>query len=365
MNPLICQLRTVAVTLVLSLSFGAIWSCNYSTLTLDNVTSLGGNLYTFDLTMCAPGGCTATDIFGTCINAEMNDNTGTWGIGIDPSSTITGFTPSLNSPMNGSLYTGALTSASTFVTYSNSASNWWTNDAVGVTPSQQFCTSFTITTSGFPTDICAYGLEGGNGLYNAPSCPQVNGVTCVQPAVLGVEFLEFRTKIEQDAVKMDWIIGYEEDHDRYVIEHSLTGSHFTAIGEVPGVGNTEETQYYGFKHFEPVAGVNHYRIAAVDLNGLYQYSNSIQVRYEPSGITLSRIYPNPSPGLTHLEFISERATPFTLKAYDMAGRLVHQDALEAQEGRNTFHWDKSLLSEGQYVVHISGAGRTLKTKVLK
>jgi|GEM_PF-6954783 len=364
MITLFYQMRTLVAALVLMLFTGVASACNFSTLTLDNVVNLGGNLYTFNMTMCAPGGCTATDIFGTCINAEMNDNTGNWGIGIDPSATITSFTPTLTSPMTGALYTGALTSASTFVTYSN-GTTWWTNDAVNVTPSQQFCASFSITTNGVPTDICAYGLEGADNLYNSPACPQVNGVTCVQPGVLAVEFLDFRTKVDQDAVALDWIIGFEEDHDHYVIEHSVTGSHFSSIGEVDGLGNTTETQYYGFKHLEPVAGINHYRIAAVDINGLYQYSNSIQVIYEPSGFTMSRVYPNPSPGITHLEFISERAIPFTLKAYDMAGRLVHEDAMEAREGRNTFHWDKTLLPEGQYVVHLSGAGRSLKTKIMK
>lgn len=175
---------------LVALFAGSLAACNFSTLTLNNVTNLGGGQYTFNLTMCAPGGCDVVDIIsGACIGTEMNDNTGNWGIGIDPSATITGFTSSLTSPMTGALYNGSLTSAATFVTYSNSTT-WWTNDNTSIGPSQQYCVNLSITTNGVPTDICVYGLEGADNLYLAPSCPQVLGVTCVQPGPLEVEFID-------------------------------------------------------------------------------------------------------------------------------------------------------------------------------
>lgn len=354
------------ISIIVSALFaGGLSACNFSSLTLNNVTSIGGGQYTFDLTMCVPGGCDVVDIFtGACIAAEMNDNTGNWGIGIDPSATITNFSNTLTSPMTGALYNGSLTSAATFVTYSN-ATTWWTSDATSITPSTLMCVNLSITTQGVPQDICVYGLEGADNLYLSPSCPQVVGVTCVQPGNLDVEFVDFRAELENDIVSLDWNIAFEREHDRYVIEHSPTGNHYEAVGVIPGVGNTEEAQHYHGEHIDPQKGLNYYRIGAVGLDGRYQYSNVIQVIYRPEGFKFSRVFPVPAVDNVNIEFISEVSSPFELMVFDMGGRLVHQNRMEGVAGRNRFEVDMSSWGSGNYIARVSSNGRSLQKKLIK
>ncbi len=349
----------------IALFAGSLSACNLSSLTLNNVTSIGGNQYTFDLTMCAPGGCDVVDIFtGACIGTEMNDNTGNWGIGIDPSATIVNFSNTLTSPMTGSLYNGSLTSAATFVTYSN-ATSWWTSDNTAIQPSGQYCVNLSITTQGVPTDICVYGLEGADNLFLAPSCPQVLGVTCVQPGPLEVEFIDFRASLENDVVGLDWSVAYERDHHHYVIEHSLTGAHYEAVGEVAGSGDTEETRFYHGDHLNPGEGINYYRIGAVDMDGLYQYSNVIQVIYEPQGFKLSRVFPIPAVDNIKIEYITEAAGTFMLQVYDVSGKMVYQSKMESSIGRNRFAVDMAGWASGSYIARVSNRGNTLVKQILK
>ncbi len=351
---------------LVALFAGTLSACNFSTLSLNNVVSNGSNSFTFNLTMCAPSGCNTVDFLtGACIGAEMNDNTGNWGIGIDPSATITSFTGALTSPQTAALYTGSLTSAGTFVTYSN-ASTWWTSDATSIQPSTQACVNLQITTTGYPTDICVYGLEGADNLYTSPACPQVNGVTCVQPVPLEVEFLDFRAALQGDEVLLNWNVSFERDHDRYIIEHSPTGTHYESIASIPGAGeNTNEVQSYQGRHLEPVEGINYYRISAVDLDGYYQYSNVIQVIYQPTGLKLARVFPVPSATESQIEYITEASGTYALDVFDLRGQQVMSQEMNATPGRNLFKVNMETWASGRYFARISGPGGQLNSKLIK
>ena len=357
------HLRYLGCLVLLFLS-GSLYACNFSTLTLNSETSLGGGLYQYNLTMCSPGGCDGVDIFGTCIGSQMNDNTGNWSIGVGPPATITTFTGNLSSPQTGAVFNGALTSASTFVNYTN-ATNWWTYETTAIVPSQPICVNLTIVTSGVPSDICVYGLEGADLIFLAPACPQVLGSTCVQPGPLEVEFIDFRADLNDDQVELGWSTAMERRHDKFLIERSPDGGHYTSVGEVKGTGESSTVRQYQFADLNPEPGANHYRIAAVDQDGLAQYTNSIQVLYEPQSFKLDRVYPNPASDHATLEFIATQEEQGRLLAFDIEGRQVIDQELTVDAGRNVIRLETAAWPTGIYTLAITGQQGKLVTKIVR
>lgn len=349
--------------LIVLLFGGASYACNFSSLTLVSESSLGGGQYQFNLQMCAPGGCDGVDIFGTCIGSEMNDNTGNWCLGLG-SGTFSSFPANLTSPQSGAVYSGALTSASSFACYSN-ATSWWAYEATTTVPTQQFCINFSIVTNGVPSDICVYGLEGADLIYLPPACPQVLGVTCIQPGPLEVEFIDFRADLEGDVVDLAWSTARERNHDRFLVEVSPDGGHYESVGEIKGEGESNSVKQYEFTHLSPNPGMNHYRITAVDMDGLSQHTNTIQVLYNPQGFKLDRIYPNPATDQSNLEFISSSEGVGKMAVFGLDGKQVLMKEIEFVAGRNLLQLEMSDWPPGVYSVLLMGESGNLKTKIVK
>jgi uncharacterized CHY-type Zn-finger protein len=59
------------------------------------------------------------------------------------------------------------------------------------------------------------------------------------------------------------IYGCRHCHDEiegHIIEKSLDGINFDKIGEIPGSVTTNNIQYYLFNDFNPINGLNYYRL---------------------------------------------------------------------------------------------------------
>ena len=356
-------LRRWSAALVLLFTAGTLAACNFSSLTLNSEVALGGGMYQFTLTVCTPGGCDAVDIFNTCIGSQMNDNTGNWAVGIDPSATITGFTSSVSSSQNGAVFNGALSSGNTLVTYTNNT-NWWSYEDIGTVPTTLVCGTITITTNGLPDEFCAYGLEGADNFAVPPSCPQVSGVTCAD-VTLPVDFLDFRIEQEGESAHLYWMTLMEMDHHEFTVEQSVNGGAFEAVGTVPGAGDSDVIQQYDFVHRHLRKGANTFRITSHDYGGATVHTNSITLHYAPPTLTLDRIYPNPVRDRAHIEFLLESAGPVYISLLDAAGRRLYEQMHTAFGGRNTVEVATETLAPGAYTVAIRSATGRASGRLLK
>lgn len=64
------------------------------------------------------------------------------------------------------------------------------------------------------------------------------------------------------------------------------------------------------------------------------------------------IYPNPTTGDIHLRFNATTQQEYTLKLYDMTGRLVKQQVMPSIEGSNEFDFTIAQLSNGLYIAQL-------------
>ena len=98
--------------------------------------------------------------------------------------------------------------------------------------------------------------------------------------------------------QLNWTTGYELNFDRFEIEHSTSNTDYKKIGEVPGKGDSQFAQDYGFQDLNPVEGANYYRLKMWDKQGHSSYSRVVIVNFS---LAIVQLYPNPAKHMVYLK----------------------------------------------------------------
>jgi len=134
--------------------------------------------------------------------------------------------------------------------------------------------------------------------------------------VLPITLVSFEAELVQLDVELTWVTASEINNDYFVVEHSLDGISWNAVGQVSGAGTTTTEQYYAFTHTQAVAGNNYYRLKQVDFNGDSEYSEIRNVFIGDGGEIA--VYPNPTSGILNVPAGIE------MQVLDASGRMVSQ-----------------------------------------
>lgn len=193
--------------------------------------------------------------------------------------------------------------------------------------------------------------------------------TCPLPA----EILTFTGHNAGEVNVLDWRVeGEELTSERYVIEKSLDGSSFEAIGQVMGdqsVGgnggqsNSDEL-LYTFNDTHPVMGHNYYRLRKFDMAGNETFSNIVDVMVEESkNAQIIGLYPNPARDLINVDVYVPQDGEYTLRVLDLFGRAMVLDKLQLPEGISHLSMQISEISAGVYVVELKGTTGQAKSQI--
>jgi hypothetical protein len=81
------------------------------------------------------------------------------------------------------------------------------------------------------------------------------------------------TKESSEKAKIEWATVWEKNNMQFVIERSLDGELFNAIGVVvSGSGDAREVSFYSFFDLDLPFGIIYYRLKQVDMDGKIQYT---------------------------------------------------------------------------------------------
>ncbi|WP_158607197.1 T9SS type A sorting domain-containing protein [Pontibacter oryzae] len=172
---------------------------------------------------------------------------------------------------------------------------------------------------------------------------------------LPVTLAMFRAKVAKNGVLLEWSTATEINNDRFVLERSLDGKLFNAIGWVKGVGNSNATLKYKFLDATVPSGVTYYRLKQLDFDGKYEYSTVVSVNVSTAIDNQSRkgiVYPNPTSGIVTLNLSALPEGDYNLTVFGINGKQVRQLVVKSQVEQQL---DLSNLAVGKYVVRIQGA----------
>ncbi len=186
-------------------------------------------------------------------------------------------------------------------------------------------------------------------------------VMAIENCPLPVDLLLFDGWNEGEKNKLVWQTASEENNAEFVIERSVDGIHFTAIGTVSGNGTTEGVVNYSTYDVDPLNGINYYRLKQIDYDGTYTYSNIISI--ENSEGTEIALYPNPANNEVTLSINTAKGV-LAYELLDVLGRVYKSGEAGLQDGVNDVVLDISDVTSGVYFLRTTvNSGTTTITRL--
>lgn len=203
--------------------------------------------------------------------------------------------------------------------------------------------------------------------YNVTGSSAYSNIALVS---LPVELTSFAANVIASKVNLTWTTATESNNSGFIVERlKYDQSEWQTLTFVNGNGTTTQSQSYSFSDDNLSAGKYLYRLKQVDYNGMFEYSNEIEVVVSaPDKFALNQNYPNPFNPSTSIEFQLPKESFVTLKVYNILGveiaTLVNE---QKPAGVHKINFDASGLTSGLYIYKISTGNfeQTRKMMLLK
>ncbi|MEO1437865.1 MAG: T9SS type A sorting domain-containing protein [Bacteroidota bacterium] len=181
---------------------------------------------------------------------------------------------------------------------------------------------------------------------------------------LPIELVSFEgVHVKGEHNLLTWETAIEEDFSHFELEFGVNGIDFTAIDRQTGKATFGSG--YAYAHSGYRAGNNYYRLKMVDLDGNYSYSDIVVINVNLVDKDTYNVFPIPTQDELFVEWTTGKATDAQLNVYDVAGKLVSNQAVQVLDGFNRFEIDMSTVAPGSYVLRvISDAGESVFTEKL-
>lgn len=201
-----------------------------------------------------------------------------------------------------------------------------------------------------------YDETGQNGLSNAGAAYFFQN-----SQVLPVEFSKFTGHRVSNRVALNWETSSESGNYGFEVQRLVTSldkntNDWKAIGFVQGHGTSTVSHFYSYEDISPVSTDKmelNYRLKQIDLNGGYQYSNSICVNEVISGFHLLSVYPNPFNPISTIRFSLTETGYISLKIFNLMGQDVAElvnSVLPA--GVHEVEFEGENLASGKYFIRL-------------
>jgi hypothetical protein len=140
--------------------------------------------------------------------------------------------------------------------------------------------------------------------------PSPSGFTSVKAVAYG------------DDVMVTWKVSNELFIQKYEVEHSTDGVHFTKANSQVATGIIGSNAGYSWLHMNPVPGDNFYRIKSIGIAGDEKISDIVSLRIGKANPAIT-VYPNPVKNHTiALQFTDMKKGIYRLRMFNTSGQLV-------------------------------------------
>ncbi|NLT49362.1 MAG: T9SS type A sorting domain-containing protein [Ignavibacteria bacterium] len=167
---------------------------------------------------------------------------------------------------------------------------------------------------------------------------------------LPVELISFNGHFTEEMNILNWATASEINSYGFEIERRIDGKDWSKIGFVQAAGNSSNKNQYSFSDKQISNGLYEYRLKQIDIDGRYEYSNSVEIRNNvPYAYSLSQNYPNPFNPSTNIEITIPSQQKTRLIVYNILGEQVAVLADKIMDaGKHVFSFNAEGLSSGVY-----------------
>jgi hypothetical protein len=179
----------------------------------------------------------------------------------------------------------------------------------GFNTSNANSSSMAVTTDGIP--YVAFQDPSAN---NKPTVMKFNQLA------LAAVWKDFQVQKDQQQTLVYWSTHSEQQTKDFQVQHSTNGNNWRTVGTVAAAGNSQAVNQYNFKHANPTAGINYYRIQLTDRDESQRYSSIRSLQFDRS-FKRFEVLGNPV-GNGTLSIQINPAENQTLQLFNNAGQLI-------------------------------------------
>jgi hypothetical protein len=180
---------------------------------------------------------------------------------------------------------------------------------------------------------------------------------------LPVELISFEATARLDRVSLSWQTATETNSYGFDVERQINNNDWTYIGFVEGSGNSNSLKQYSFVDANAIGGSKFfYRIKQIDADGMFEYSDVVEVIIQPNQYTLYQNYPNPFNPITTIKFSLPEDVRVKVHIYNTLGELITEVVnKDFEAGYHKVTFGSSNIPSGIYFFRII-AGSFVETK---
>jgi hypothetical protein len=197
-----------------------------------------------------------------------------------------------------------------------------------------------------------------NGLHTLKAISDYQGlisneiqISFTTEAALPVKIISFTSVLELKTVHLNWEITSEVGVEKYVVERSRDGRHFTAISSVTANAENLALATYTAKDDAPIHGENLYRLKMADRDGSIAYSRIIS-QYVDQGIS-AVLFPNPTNGNATLSLNGQQKNGWGVSVFNAQGILVRSYQVPPGKSNEQLLIERKQLPAGVYYININ------------
>lgn len=196
--------------------------------------------------------------------------------------------------------------------------------------------------------------------YNNGSSTMIRAITC--GVILQGNFTRFRGNLVAGKAKLNWETANEQGLSAYIVEKSVDGISFVGIATVPA--QNREQAYYNFTDPEDINGNYFYRIKMMQPDGLYKYSNMLQLGNSASFTILS--VQNPFKHQIAATLLMPQAATVNIQVHNDKGQQVKGFKLMLEKGVQPLVLDMpASISSGLYYISFEYQGQIERRKLMR
>jgi trimeric autotransporter adhesin len=179
--------------------------------------------------------------------------------------------------------------------------------------------------------------------------------------VLPLQLLTFTGRLQSDnSALVQWKTSNELNTAQFVVERSLDGSSYVALGSLPAKGTAEAT----YSYVDADAGAQsattlYYRLKSVDNNGQYSFSKIVTIVLAKNINVF--LFPNPVKQTLNVQINGSVLSPISMQITDMNGRVVHFERRNVASSSTTLTLDVKQWKPQVYIIKILNSKNELIT----
>ena len=161
--------------------------------------------------------------------------------------------------------------------------------------------------------------------------------------------------------KLEWMTSSEENTKHFVVERSMDGKNYTAIGTVEAKGSLDEENKYSFMDQELGLKDAHYRLKEVTFDGTTSLSSPIALTKEiQANFMVSYVAEEISTGLFEIVINSIVEEEMTCMVNNAEGDIIQKETRWLSYGLNDLVFDLQNEEEGKFNI-LFKVGREFET----